>query len=230
MVVFSPNKPNPHDTQALTEVWAIIDGYSCPHNYNFHMHTTCSDGRLSPFALMHQAVNIGLKGMAITDHHSVQGYQIAQNFLEEMKNHVPDYSFPHLWTGIEITSLLLNTDVHILGYGFDPQHPSMRCYLGGTSPMGKEADAGNVINALHQAGGLVVLAHPYRYRQSPQELIPAAVELGIDGVEAYYAYGNPQPWTPTPKETQKTLELSQRFGLFTTCGTDTHGTNLLRRL
>jgi hypothetical protein len=87
-----------------------------------------------------------------------------------------------------------------------------------------------VIVALHQAGGLAVLAHPERYRRSAAELIPVAAHLGIDGVETYYAYGNPEPWQPSPNQTQKVKQLSATYNLLNTCGTDTHGLNLLRRL
>lgn len=217
------------NTQALKEVWKTIQADSCPHSYNFHMHTICSDGQLKPEELIQQAVGIGLKGLAITDHHSVGGYQIAQSWLEEQQKSHP-HPLPHLWIGTEITASLLGTEVHILGYGFDPEHPSFEHYLQGTAPQGHDAQAANVIVALHQAGGLAVLAHPERYRLPAEQLIPVAVQLGIDGVETYYAYNNPTPWKPSPKPTQKVKELAAIYGLFNTCGTDTHGKNLLQRL
>ena len=46
------------------------------------MHTNCSDGKLTPEDLMAQAIEIGLQGMAITDHHSVAGYYRAKQWLE----------------------------------------------------------------------------------------------------------------------------------------------------
>ncbi|WP_013323178.1 PHP domain-containing protein [Gloeothece verrucosa] len=230
MVVTSATQAEAQNTKALREVWATIDFNSCPYHYNFHMHTTCSDGQLSPIALIEQVLKIGLKGLAITDHHSTQGYQIAQERLNDLRLHQPNTLLPHLWTGIEITSNLLGAEVHILGYGFNPQHPVMNSYLKGVRPLGEDAQAKTVIDALHQAGGLVVLAHPARYSRSAQELIPAAAGLGVDGIEAYYAYGNPKPWQPSPKQTELVLKLAEVYGVFTTCGTDTHGVNLLYRL
>ncbi len=50
----------------------------------FHLHTHCSDGQMSPQDLMRQALDIGLKGLAITDHHSIEGYQQAQIWLESL--------------------------------------------------------------------------------------------------------------------------------------------------
>jgi predicted metal-dependent phosphoesterase TrpH len=230
-VIISPiTEPDARNTQALVEVWETINLESCPYHYNFHMHTVCSDGQLTPEALIEQACTIGLKGLAITDHHSVRGYQAAQLWLEEARMRQPEASFPHLWTGIEVTSQLLGTEVHILGYGFAPEHPVMEAYLHGDRPLGNDAHAERVIAAIQAAGGLTILAHPSRYQLSAQELIPAAAEIGIDGAEAYYAYNNPKPWQPTLKETEKVLKLSELYDMYTTCGTDTHGMSLLQRI
>jgi predicted metal-dependent phosphoesterase TrpH len=221
------------DVPALLDVFSGIDAHSCPRKYNFHMHTTRSDGRLKPEELIEQAIAIGLKGLAITDHHSIKGYLQASMWLDNWKQTYPQESqecTPHLWTGVEINAVLLNTDVHILAYAFNPEHPALECYLQVQGPKDKRGKAEHVIAAIHQAGGLAVLAHPARYKTSPAELIPEAVKLSIDGVEAYYAYDNPNPWRPSPKQTQQVQQLSNFYGLLNTCGTDTHGRSLLQRL
>ncbi|WP_107670589.1 PHP domain-containing protein [Cyanothece sp. BG0011] len=230
MIVSTSTKPSSQDTQALQEVWSRLNSHSCPYEYNFHMHTICSDGQLTPEQLIQQATHIGLKGLAITDHHSVEGYNIAQQWLEKTSLENPRESLPHLWTGIEITSALLDIEVHILGYGFSPHHPAIQPYLWGESPQGTQALGSNVIHAIHQAGGMAVLAHPERYPYSATKVIPVAVDLGIDGVEAFYAYNNPKPWKTSPRQTETVLNLSYLYGLYHTCGTDTHGVNLLQRL
>ena len=84
---------------------------------------------------------------------------------------------------MEITSSLLGVDVHILGYAFNPQHQAFKHYLQGGAPMGEDRQAKSVIQAIQAAGGIAVLAHPVRYRRSPEELIPAAAAMDIDGVE-----------------------------------------------
>ncbi len=226
-------RPLAQDEVALRQVLATIHAESCPSQFNFHMHTVHSDGRLQPEELVHQAIAIGLKGFAITDHHRVSGYYAAQKTLEDWRWRATAHEAkqtPHLWTGTEITSRLLETEVHILGYAFDPQHIAMRPYLQGKSPQGSEAQAAQVITAIQGAGGLAVLAHPARYRRSAGELITAAAELGIDGVETYYAYGNPDPWYPSPEQTALVKHLSHQYQLLNTCGTDTHGPNLLVRI
>ncbi len=214
---------------ALKLVFEAINPESCPHSYNFHMHTVCSDGKLQPEALIQQAIALGLKGLAITDHHSVQGYQAANQWLTTWKPSSFEPA-PLLWSGVEISAKLLTTEVHILGYGFDPNHPGLQPYLQGQAPQNEDYQAQRVIAALHTAGGLAILAHPARYSCSPAELIPAAANLGIDGVETYYCYNNPPVWSPSPQQTALIYALGSSHGLLHTCGTDTHGLNLLRRL
>ncbi len=181
---------------------------------------------------MEQAIAMGLQGLAITDHHSVGGYQVAKNWLENWKSKNPDKSWaaPTLWSGVEINARLLKTEVHILGYDFDPEHPSLEPYLTGISPIGEDYQGANVIAAIQKAGGLAVLAHPCRYRISAAKLIPEAHRLGIDGVETYYGYANSNPWCPSQKQTKQVKELGNRYGLLHSCGTDTHGNSILLRL
>lgn len=245
---------------ALKEVFETIDEDSCPLSFNFHMHTVHSDGKLEPETLLKQAIDIGLKGMAITDHHTIGGYAIVRGLLDSWEGNLQEsqsqkklYTFypqahqrnslrnnsqnnsgnnlkmPRLWTGVEITSELLGINVHILGYAFDPEATCIQPYLQGKEPESRASQARRVISAIQKAGGLAVLAHPERYRRSAEKLIPEAVRLGIDGVETYYAYQNPKPWSPSPKQTKKVKKLAETYGLLQTCGTDTHGSNLLLR-
>lgn len=223
-------QPAGQDVFALRQVFRSIRADSCPRHYNFHMHTVCSDGRLQPEQLIQQAIAIGLQGLAITDHHSIEGYRTAQQWLSRQKKSAAVKTSTQLWTGVEINAGLLNTDVHILGYAFNPADRSMHPYLQGGSVQGEAYRAERVIHAIHTAGGMAVLAHPARYRRSPADLIPEAARLGIDGVEAYYAYDNPCPWRPSPDRTRDVYRLGKAYDLLITCGTDTHGLNLLQRL
>jgi predicted metal-dependent phosphoesterase TrpH len=123
----------------------------------------------------------------------------------------------------------MGAEVHILGYAFDPENPGIKEYCTGHRPSLDECAAVKVIKAIASAGGLAVLAHPARYRSPARQLIPQAAESGIDGIEVYYAYGNPKPWFPSPTETEEVKQLTQDHNLLMTCGTDTHGTNILQR-
>lgn len=233
------------DAVELKQIFKTVNAESCPRFYNFHMHTVCSDGRLQPEDLMEQAIRLNLQGLAITDHHGVNGYHRAKSWFEDWQWRNPQSSRLRkkpsssatraglrLWTGVEINANLLDTEVHILGYAFDPGHTRIQPYLQGhaVSRHSPLYQARQVITAIQRAGGLAVLAHPARYRRSPELLIPEAARLGIDGVETYYAYENPVPWQPSPKKTEQVKQLADRYALLSTCGTDTHGLNLCQRL
>lgn len=228
------------DSLLLREVLQSINAQSCPRTYNFHMHTNCSDGKLTPAELMTQAVEIGLHGMAITDHHNVKGYRKACRWMEDWRWHNPSSwsrrrqpgvkSLPKLWIGVEITSYLANTDVHILGYAFSPESEGIQPYLQGSAPKGEKRQASRVIRAIQAAGGIAILAHPVRYRTDEVTLIQAAAKLGIDGVETYYAYDNPKEWRSSPGKTERVKALANKHNLLSSCGTDTHGKILTKRL
>ena len=218
------------DSRRLQEVWQTVHSNSCPTSYNFHLHTTASDGRLTPLQVVDQALEFGLKGLAITDHHSVNGYRQAQAYLKQIQEQNPKSDLFTLWTGTEITSNLQGVTIHILAYAFDPEHPAITPYLQSIAPIGEEANAETVINSIHQAGGLAILAHPFRYRRPANELIPLIAYLGIDGIEAYYSYTKTNPWKSSPNQTEEGLKLAFKYNLHTSCGTDTHGTNILLRL
>lgn len=217
---------------SLKEIFAAVNVLSCPSFLNFHLHTVHSDGKMQPEDLINQAIALGVSHLAITDHHTVNGYYIAFQFLRSIQEAqgTPHHLLPKLWVGIEVNASLVFTEVHILGYGFDPKHEAIQPYLQGKTTAGVEYQALSVINAIHSAGGLAVLAHPARYRRPPEELIPAAAALGIDGIETYYGYDHSDPWRPSPKQTAKVQYLGDRYGLLHTCGTDSHGIKITRRL
>jgi hypothetical protein len=234
------SRPKAQGAAKLEQTFRTVSAESCPRLYNFHMHTVCSDGQLEPEALMQQAIELNLQEFAITDHHSVSGYYRAQAWYEDWQWRNPTSqimgrsrrSAPRLWTGVEINAGLLDTEVHILGYAFDPDHPCIQPYLQRHARSRQDPlyRANQVIASIQASGGLAVLAHPARYRRSPEDLIPEAARLGINGVEAYYAYDNPLPWRPSPQRTERIKRLAKRHNLLSTCGTDTHGRSLLRRL
>ncbi|PZU94231.1 MAG: PHP domain-containing protein [Pseudanabaena sp.] len=221
----------PSATTKLRKIFASIDAFSCPHRLNFHLHTVHSDGKMQAIDLIQQAISLSLSDVAITDHHAITGYCIAKHYLDHFASQSRDpHSLPNLWTGIEINASLIFTEVHILGYSFDPEHEAMQPYVQSKTTAGLDYQAISVIKAIHLAGGLAVLAHPARYRRSPEDLIPAAAALGIDGVETYYGYDNSDPWKPSPKQTEEIRQIADTYGLMHTCGTDSHGFKISRRL
>jgi 3',5'-nucleoside bisphosphate phosphatase len=88
---------------------------------DLHLHTTASDGLLTPAALIARAADAGLTIVAITDHDTVAGVPEAEAAAAARSL--------RLVIGIEITAVEHGQDVHILGYFFDPAHPGLAAFL-----------------------------------------------------------------------------------------------------
>jgi len=209
---------------SLVEVLQGVHGASCPGELNFHCHTLHSDGSLRPGDLAHQAVALGLRHLAITDHHSTAALAPAQQVLEGLASQ--GQVVPRLWSGIEISCLLEGCLVHVLGLDFDPNAADLEPYVQGQAPVGPALRAEQVVARLHGAGGLALLAHPGRYRKPFGGLIDAAAALGFDGAEAYYDYAMAPSWQPTPLVCDAIASQLDKLGLLRSCGTDSHGLTL----
>lgn len=79
---------------------------------DLHCHSTCSDGSLNPNEIIQLAKKVGLEGLSITDHDTIEAYQTAPALSKELGI--------DLLTGVELSSSLQGTSVHILAYGFAP--------------------------------------------------------------------------------------------------------------
>lgn len=79
---------------------------------DLHLHTTASDGRLSPAQLVARASAAGLTTISVTDHDTVAAIAEATGLATSINIRVVP--------GIEITAVDEGRDVHMLGYFFDP--------------------------------------------------------------------------------------------------------------
>ena len=217
----------PAEQHPLRAVLETVGPLSCPDELNFHCHTICSDGSLRPEDLIHQASSHGLRHLAVTDHHSSAAYLPMQSWLEAQKE--LDHPAPTLWTGMEISCTLRGCLVHVLALGFEPRHRALAVYNHGDAAVGEALRADTVVKAIHEAGGLAVLAHPARYRLGFRDLINAAADLGIDGGEAWYDYDMQTQWQWTPMVCEQIDDQLKNLGLLRTCGTDSHGVDLRGR-
>lgn len=75
-------------------------------------------------------------------------------------------------------------------------------------------DVYEIIDLIHKAGGVAVLAHPSVYDTIPA--IPSLIEAGIDGIECWYPRA-------TAEDTKILLEYTEKHSLLRTGGTDFHG-------
>ncbi len=76
-------------------------------------------------------------------------------------------------------------------------------------------DVNFVLDLIHSAKGVAVLAHPMKY-DSVELLEELAQNCKIDGVEAYH-------YSATEEQQQKLCETAEKYGLIVTGGSDFHG-------
>ncbi|TKI08125.1 RNase RNM [Martelella alba] len=87
--------------------------------YDLHSHTTASDGVLTPEELVARAVAMGVDVLAITDHDTLDGLPAARRAI--IDGNLPITLVP----GVEISTLWLHHEIHIVGLAFDGAHPAM---------------------------------------------------------------------------------------------------------
>jgi len=78
---------------------------------DLHCHTTASDGLLSPTELVQLAAKLGLKGIGITDHDTIQGWKEAEEAGAKYQIRI--------LKGLELSTNWNGKEVHILGYEVD---------------------------------------------------------------------------------------------------------------
>ncbi len=241
---------------------------------DLHIHTTASDGKLTPVQVVSHALGTDLDVIAITDHDTLAGIESARKAaLGTRLRIVP---------GVEISTLYHGRECHILAYAFeevsvldkllseqkirrverarniiqklnamgfnisydevlgeagrasigrphiarvmikkgyaaDPQEVFIR-YLGNESSAYHKIDypdAADVIEKIHLAGGIAILAHPgnsYNFIE-----IKELKDFGLDGLECYHS-------SHTSAHKRRYLTYCQSHGLIATGGSDFHGT------
>ena len=217
----------PVDQHPLRSVLDSVDPASCPTRLNFHCHSLCSDGSLSPAQIAEQAVEIGLEHMAVTDHHSAEAWDPMQQRLSKLSR--AGHAVPTLWSGCEISCVLETCLVHVPALGYDRSHSAIAPYLQGDAVIGEQLEAAAVVEAIHASSGLAVLAHPARYRLGFKPLMRAASALGFDGAECWYDYEMQPQWRPSPLICEHKAALASELNLLQSCGTDSHGLSLKGR-
>jgi predicted metal-dependent phosphoesterase TrpH len=88
---------------------------------DLHLHTNASDGRCSPPQLVERAARAGLEVISVVDHDTVLA-------LPETDRVAGELGLRYV-SGIEITAVEDGTDVHVLGYGFDPSSERLELFL-----------------------------------------------------------------------------------------------------
>lgn len=240
---------------------------------DLHIHTSASDGDLSPEKIVEKCAELNLRTIGITDHDTVSGVLPAKEAAK--KNGIT------IVPGIELGTNSNGLEIHILGYFIDVKSPVLKQYLvhineqrmrrteliveslarngieinldkiidkAGNGTIGRphiakamvEAgvvktyqaafndwigdgapacekksvqDPGELIDIIHQSGGVAILAHPGG--AWTREGIRRLKRLGLDGIEVVH-----------PRHTKKTeamyRNLAFECNLLISGGSDFH--------
>ena len=187
---------------------------------DLHIHTICSDGGGKYEQIVASAKDKNYKLIAITDHNSVEVHKQIQDDI--------------LLTGAEFDCWFGYVFIHLLAYGIDINNPNLQPFLakdkkGTESAVLRLFSTRNVpklIEAIHSAGGIAVLAHPACYwALSLENLVKNLIKFGLDGIEVYYPY--PRFRSVVKFHSAKTVKkIADKYPqLIQTGGTDFHGEN-----
>ena len=166
---------------------------------DLHIHSRYSeDSRQDVRTILRTARARGLDGVAVTDHETLAGSRQALALNEDHRFYVVP--------GVEYA-----TDRgHILAY-FLEHEPD----LSGAPPDARGLRPWRpVVQAIHAAGGLAFLAHPF----SPPKDVPPEVWESVDGVEVF----NGRAGAKSPRANLEAAAAARRFGLAVSAGSDAH--------
>ncbi|HMK60448.1 MAG TPA: PHP domain-containing protein [Dissulfurispiraceae bacterium] len=132
-------------------------------NIDLHIHSLASgDSDANPEELVLQAIEIGLDGIAFTEHYSYEASEAADTLAEKYKGKIV------VLRGAEVSA----RDGHCLVFGVDTDR-LLSLYM----PMAK------IIETVNRHGGVVIPSHPYRGMNSIGDALRSM--NGICALEGY---------------------------------------------
>lgn len=99
---------------------------------DLHIHTTASDGALTPTEVVKWAAESGLEVISVTDHDTVDGLEEAEEAAKSLG--------VRFVNGIEISAFSVS-EIHILGYNIDRNNEEFLAALKGVKDMRKTRNA-----------------------------------------------------------------------------------------
>lgn len=187
---------------------------------NLHIHTKHSDGKGDEKQILNSAKESGYKLIAITDHNSIEAHKNVQDEI--------------LLTGVEFDCWFGYVFIHLLAYGIDIKHSAIQPFLAknkkdteGVIPrLIAKRDVKKLIEAIHQANGIAILAHPACYwALSLEHLVKNLIKIGLDGIETYYPYPSLRGIIKF-HTSEEVLKIANKYPqLIKTGGTDFHELN-----
>ena len=154
---------------------------------DLHIHCHYSEDSWAKIGdIIENAVRRGIRCIAITDH-------------DEFRAHLDIHDDRVIVIPAEEVS---SAEGHILAYGIDRRIP-------------RGMGVRETIDAIHEAGGIAIAAHPYRYHSGlgEENIVPE-----FDGIEALNGWSK-------RKDNDRSKNLAHSFGKIVTAGSDAHTAN-----
>ncbi|MBN1267391.1 MAG: cache domain-containing protein [Anaerolineales bacterium] len=208
---------------------------------NLHCHSMFSDGADTPERLAKKLAAAGVRFAALTDHDSIEGLPDFQVALKK-------YGIGFL-PGVELTTYFQGREVHLLGYGFNPEHAELQATLRSLRQV-QSLDVHSIAGSLRKAGNNhgtsdfdAASAAPNGYLKTadaiallqqaggrvflahPLQLESDPDDLGslVQSLKVLGLDGIEAYYTPySPAEQSGLFALADRYGLLVSAGTDFH--------
>ena len=191
---------------------------------NLHLHSTFSDGKGDVNDILKQAKELGYKKITFCDHNTVEAYHKTDILKENI-----------VMTGIEFDVWCGYVFMHLLAYNIDIHNSELLSFCAKTKKeteldivrIFSKRDIKKLIQAIHNADGIAVLAHPdCCWAINLDKVVKKLISYGLDGLEVYYPYKRHRGIIKFHKA--KTVEkIADKYNLIKTGGTDLHGETLL---
>lgn len=163
------------------------------------MHTSSSDGRDDPAAMLREAARRHLQVIAVTDHNAIQGALEAAELAAGT-------SLPEVVVGEEVSAL----EGHVLGL-----------FL--TELIEPGLSASETVAAIHAQGGLAIAPHPFWHPGTRDRggIGQLAATLPLDGIEVINGAPVPSMW----QANRRARALNRTLGRAQLGGSDAHASD-----
>lgn len=190
---------------------------------NLHLHTKFSDGEGDAEDLVRQALEKCYKKIAFCDHNTLEVYHKTDILKYDIVLSAVEFD---VWCGYVF--------MHLLGYGIDVNNKELLSFCAKNKKETEldivrifaKRDIKKLIQAIHNAGGIAVLAHPACcWAVNFEGFIKKLISYGLDGLEVYYPYKRHRGIIKFHK-TETIEKIADKYNLIKTGGTDLHGESL----
>ncbi|MCA1808902.1 MAG: PHP domain-containing protein [Lentisphaerae bacterium] len=188
---------------------------------DLHCHSVFSDGALTPHQVARHCAGQGVRFAALTDHNTTDGLDAFESGCER---HAIGFI-----SGLELSAIHGYREIHLLCYGFDRKDSELtrvlaalkgsRALNNSVYAAGDMKTSRKIIETIHQAGGIVLLAHPWATEPDSaklENLVKELRALGLDGIEVWNTEA-------TPEQQEFLRALAAREKCVSSGGTDHHG-------